>query len=114
MMRRRLKLRTYGDTPVFVAACLTLATVRLLGAAQPLPESEIRRLDCILRERSVDLVGGRVDECRVALGFGETERRTERSQQRVHDVGDDVLTVVEFDAGYEFCIAGNVGDHETG
>ena len=71
-------------------------------------------LDRILEERSVDLVRGRVDERRVALELGETERRTQRPQQRIHDVGDDVLSVVEFDARYEACVARNVGDHETG
>ena len=38
-----------------VAAGLALATVRLLEAALPLSKSEIRRLDRILEERSVDL-----------------------------------------------------------
>ena len=96
------------------AARLTLAAVRLLDVAQPLSESEIRRLDRILEERSVNLICDRVDERGVALEFGETERRTERSQQRIHDVGDDVLSVVEFNARDEVCIARNVGDHETG
>jgi hypothetical protein len=32
----------------------------------------------------------------------------------VHDVGDDVLGMIEFDAGHEMRVAGYVGDRETG
>ena len=96
------------------AAGLALAAVGLLDVAQPLAEGEIGLLDRILQERPVDFVGERIDESGVAFEFGQTERRTQRLEQRVHDVGDDVLGVVEFDAGHEIRVAGNVGDHETG
>ena len=96
------------------AAGLALAAVGLLDVAQPLAEGEIRLLDRILQERPVDLVGDRVDEGRVAFELGEAERGPERPDQRIHDVGDDVLGVIEFDAGHEVRVAGNVGDHETG
>ena len=95
------------------AARLALAAVGLLDVAQPLAEGEIRLLDRILQERPVDLVGERVDEGRVAFELGEAERRAQRLDQRVHDVGDDVLGVVELDPGHEGRVAGNVGDHET-
>ncbi len=96
------------------AAGLTLAAVGLLDVAEPPAEGEIRSLGGILEKRPVDLVGQRIDERRVAFELGEAERRPERPDQRIHDVGDDVLRVVEFDAGHEVGIAGNVGDDETG
>ena len=86
----------------------------LLDAAEPLAEGKIGLLDRILQERSIDLVGERVDEGRVAFELGEAERRTQRPDQRVHDVGDDVLGMIEFDAGHEVRVAGYVGDRETG
>ena len=95
------------------AAGLALAAVGLLDVAQPLAEGEIRLLDRILHERPIDLVRERVNEGRVAFEFGKAERRAQRPDQRVHDVGDDVLGVVEFDPGHEVRVAGYVGDHET-
>jgi len=65
-------------------------------------------------ESPVGLIADRIDEGRVAFEFGETERRTQRSQKRFHDVGDDVLGMVEFDAGHKVRVARKVGDHETG
>ena len=96
------------------AAGLALAAVGPADVAQPLAEGEIRLLDQILHERPVDLVGERVNEGRVAFELGEAERGPQRPHQRIHDVGDDVLGVVEFDAGHEVRVAGNVGDRETG
>ena len=96
------------------AARLALASARLLDAAEPLAERKIGLFDRVLQERSIDLVGKRVNEGRVALKLGEAERRTQRPDQRVHDVGDDVLGMIEFDAGHEMRVAGNVRDHETG
>ena len=96
------------------AAGLALARAGLLDAAEPLAEREISLLDRILQERPVDLVGERVDEGRVAFKLREAERRTQRPDQRVHDVGDDVLGMIEFDAGHEVRVAGYVGDRETG
>jgi hypothetical protein len=95
-------------------AGLALATAGLLDAAKPLAECKIGLFDRILHERSVDLVGERVDEGCVAFELGKAERRTQRPDQSVHDVGDNVLGMVEFDAGYEVRVAGDVGDRETG
>ena len=95
------------------AAGLALAAVGLLDVAQPLAEGEIRLLDRILQERPVDLVVERINESCVALELGKAERRTKRPDERIHDVGDDVLGVVEFDPGYEVRVAGNIGDHEA-
>jgi hypothetical protein len=97
-----------------LAASLALAAIGLFEVAQPLAERETGLLDGILQQRAVDLGGGRVNERRVAFEFREAERRTQRPDQRIHDVGDDVLGVVEFDAGHEARVAGDVGDRETG
>ena len=96
------------------AAGLALATAGLLDAPEPLAERKIGLFDQILHERPIDLVGKRVDESRVAFELGETKGRTQRPDQRVHDVGDDVLGMIEFDAGHEVRVAGYVGDRETG
>jgi hypothetical protein len=42
------------------------------------------------------------------------ERRTQRADDRVHEIGEYILRVVEFDAGKIAGIAGDVGDQETG
>ena len=97
-----------------LAAGVALAGGRLLDVAKPLPEGEIGRLDGVLEHRAVDLVGDRVEEGRVALELGEPERRPQPPHHRVHHVGDDVLRVVELDAGEKAGVAGDVGDHETG
>ncbi len=96
------------------AAGPALAAVGLLDVAEPLAKGEIRLLNQILQERPVDLVGERVNEGRVAFELGEAERGSQRPDQRIHDVGDDVLGMVEFDPGHEVRVAGYVGDHERG
>src|ERR1700722_3774639 len=96
------------------ATRLALARTGLLDAAEPLAEGEIGLFDRILHERSIDLVGKRINESRVAFELGEAERGTQRSDQCIHDDGDDVLGMIEFDAGHEVRVAGYVGDHETG
>ena len=96
------------------AAGLALARAGLLDAAQPLAESKIGVFDRVLQGRSVNLVGERVDEGGVAFKLGEAERGTQRPDQRVHDVGDDILGMVEFDARDEMRVARYVGDRETG
>ena len=60
------------------------------------------------------LSADRVEEGRVALEFGEPERRAQAPHHRVHHVGDDVVCVVELDAGEKAGVAGDIGDHETG
>ena len=96
------------------AAGVALAGGRLADVAKTLPEGEVGRLDGVLEHRSVDLVGDRVEEGRVALELGEPERRPQPPHHRVHHVGDDVLRVVELDPGEKAGVAGDVGDHETG
>ena len=97
-----------------LAAGVALAGGGLLDVAQSLAEGEVCRLDGVLEHRAVDLVGDRVEEGRVALELGEPERRTQAPDHGVHHVGDDVLGMLELDAGEKAGVAGDVGDHETG
>jgi hypothetical protein len=77
-------------------------------------ELEIGRLDGILQERAVDLLVYRVDESGIAFELGKSEGRPEALDHRAHEIGDDVLRMVEFGRGEEARIAGNIGDDEAG
>jgi len=76
-------------------------------------EGEIRCLHGVLQHRAVDLVGNRVEEGRVALELGEPERRPQPPHHGVHQVGDDVLRMLELDPGEKASVAGDVRDHEA-
>jgi hypothetical protein len=97
-----------------VGAGKALAGGRLLDIAQPPAESEVCGLDGVLKQRSVDPVGDRVDKNSIALEFGKSERRPQGPHHRVHQVGYDILGVVEFDTCEKAGIAGDIGDGETG
>jgi hypothetical protein len=86
----------------------------LLDVSEPLAESEICRLNRILEKGAVELFGDGINEGGVAFEFGEAERRPERAHHRVHDIGYDVLGVVEFNARYEVGVTRYVGDQEKG
>ena len=66
----------------------------------------------VLQHRAVDLLGRRVDESGIALEFGKPEGRPEALDHRIHQIGDDVLRMVEFDPGEKVRIAGDIGDGE--
>jgi hypothetical protein len=95
-------------------AGFALADRGLFDVAQTPTELEIGRLNSILQERAVDLLGYRVDESGIALKLGKSEGRPEALDRRVHEIGDDVLRVVEFDPGQEARIAGDIGYGEIG
>ena len=95
-------------------AGVALARRRLADVAEAAPEREVAALDRVLELRPVDRLGDRVDERRVALELGELERRPERRHDRRHQVGQDVLGVVELGAGEEAGVAADVGDDEAG
>jgi hypothetical protein len=95
-------------------ASLALAGCGLLYVAEPLSEGEVCRFDCVLKQRTFELVTDRVEEGRVALEFGEPERWAKTSHNRVHQIGNDVLRVIEFDTGEKAGVAGNIRDQETG
>src|SRR5262249_2599846 len=67
-------------------AGFALASRGLLDVAEPAAEFKIGRLDSVLQERAVDLLGHRVDEGGIALKLGKPERRSEALDHRVHEV----------------------------
>jgi len=67
----------------------------------------------VLQERTVDVLGDRVDEGGIALELGKAKGRSEALDHRVHEIGNDVLRMVEFDRGEEARIAGDIGDDEV-
>ena len=95
-------------------AGLALAGRGLAHVAQPAAEFEIRALDRVLQQRAVDLFRHRIDECGVALEFCEAKRRPQPLHHRIHEIGDDVLRMVEFDRREEVGVAGDVGNREIG
>ena len=109
VMRDELEVEILHPT-----AGAALAGGRLLDVAEPLAEGEVGSLDGVLQERPVDLVRDRIDEGGVAFELRQAKRRAKSPDHRVHEVGDDVLGVVEFDAGKKAGVAGNIGDDETG
>ena len=95
-------------------ARIAVADRRLADVAQPATEREVRPLDGVHQRRPVDGLGDREGERRVALELGQAERRAEAPDDRVDEVGEDVLRVVELDTGEIRRVAGDVGDDETG
>ncbi|MGY4311878.1 hypothetical protein ACVWW1_001181 [Bradyrhizobium sp. JR3.5] len=92
-------------------AGLALAGRGLADVAQAPAEFEIGALDRVLQQRAVDCPG-RVDEGGVALELGEAKWRAQPFHHHVHEIGDDVLRVVELDRREEVGIAGNIGNRE--
>jgi hypothetical protein len=91
--------------PAFATRCLA-------DAAKTPAELEIRALDRVLQRRAVDVLRSRIDECGVALEFGQAKRGTQPLHHRIHEIGDDVLRVVELDCREEAGVAGDVGNRE--
>ena len=86
----------------------------LADVTQPALECEVAALDRVLQQRSVDALGDRVDERRVAFELGQAEHRPDVRDHRAHQVGQDVLGMVELRSGKEAGVAGDVGDDEAG
>ena len=95
-------------------ARVALASRCLADVAQPALEREVAALDRVLQERPIDALGDRVDEGRVAFELGEAEHRPDVRDHRAHQVGQDVLGMVELRSGEKAGVAGDVGDDETG
>ena len=85
----------------------------LLDVAHAPAELEIGRLDDVLQERTVDILGDHVVEGGIALELGKATGRSEALDHRVHEIGNDVLRMVEFGRGEEARIAGDIGDDEV-
>ena len=95
-------------------ARVALARRRLLDIAEPTAELEVTALDRVLELRRVDDVGDRVDERGVALELRELEGRAKSGDDRAHQVGEDVLGMVELGAGEEPGVAADIGDDQAG
>ena len=92
---------------------VALAGRRLGDVAKSPAKGEVGPLDRVEELRTVDPVREHVDERGVALQLREAEARPERPDDRRHEVGEDVLRMVEFRAGEVAGIAGDIGDQEA-
>jgi hypothetical protein len=79
----------------------------------PPAECEIRALDRVLQMRAVELRRDEIDEGCVPFELRQLERRAERADDRIDQVGQDVLGVIELDPGEITGVAGDVGHDET-
>ena len=95
-------------------ARVAVAARCLADVTQPALECEIAALDRVLQQRSVDALGDRVDEGRVAFELGQAEHRPDVRDDGAHQVGQDVLGMVELRSGKEAGVAGDVGNDEAG
>jgi hypothetical protein len=95
-------------------AGVALARRCLADIADPALEGEVAALDDVLKGRPIDRRGRHPDECGVALELRELERRTQRGDHGVDEVGEDVLRVVELHTGEIAAVACDVGDDEAG
>ena len=95
-------------------AGVAVADRRLADVAQPPAEGEVGALDGVHQRRAVDGLGDDVGERGVAFELGQPEGRPEAADDRVDEVGEDVLRVIELDPGEIAGVAGDVGDDETG
>ena len=95
-------------------AGVALAGGRLGDVAQPPSEREVHALDGVEQLRAVEAFGDHVGEGRVAFELGQSEGRLQRPDDGRHEVGQDVLGVIELGAGQIARVAGDVGDQQTG
>ena len=95
-------------------AGIALPGGRLADVTPPAAEAEVAPLDGVEDERAVDPLRRRDRERGIALELCKPERRPERGHDRAHEVGQDVLGVVELDAGQVARVPGDVGDQEAG
>ena len=95
-------------------AGVALARRRLADVADAALEGEVAALDDVAEAGPVDRRRGHVDERGVALELRELEGRAQRADDRVDEIGEDVLGVVELHAGQVAAVPRDVGDDETG
>ena len=94
-------------------AGVAFAGGRLGDIAQPPPEREVHALDGVEQLRPVEAFGDHVGEGRVAFELGQPEGRLQRPDDDRHEVGQDVLGVIELGAGQIARVAGDVGDQQA-
>ncbi|MBA2720738.1 MAG: hypothetical protein H0U52_16085 [Chloroflexi bacterium] len=95
-------------------AGVALAGRCLLDIAQAATEPKVAALDRVLELGRIDGLGDRVDERGVALQLRQSERWSQPGDDRAHEVGQDVLSVIELGTGEEAGVAADVGDDEAG
>src|ERR1700730_10369721 len=96
------------------SASFALAARGLLDVTLAPAELEIGLLDRVLQERVVDRLADRVSESSIAFELSESEGWPQAFDHRVHEIGDNVLCVLDLGGGEEPRIAGDVGDDEAG
>lgn len=99
---------------VDVPAGVARARRRLAHVAPSPTEAEVAPLDRVEQQRPIDPLRDRVGQGGVALKLGEPEAGVQSADDRVHEVGEDVLRVVEFDTGEVARVPGDVGDEQAG
>ena len=95
-------------------ARVAFAARGLADVTQPALECEVAALDRVLQERAIDGLGDRIDERRVAFELGQAEHRPDVRDHGAHQVGQDVLGMVELGPGQEAGVSGDVGNDEAG
>ena len=97
------------DQPAGVA----FADRGLLDVTLPPAEGEIHTLDRVLQMRAVELRRGEIDERRIAFELRQLERRAKCADDRIDQVGEDVLRMIELDPGQIAGVAGDVSNDEA-
>ena len=95
-------------------AGIAVALRGLADVAQAPTEGEIAVFDGVLEGRAVDGVGDEVGKGSVALELRESEGRPERPDDRVRQVSQDVLCMVQLDTGDIARVPADIGEHEAG
>ena len=94
-----------------VHARVAFARGRLTHVAASPPEAKVAALDRVEQKRTVDLLSDREHERGVAFELGQPESGPQRGDDRSHQVCEDLLGVIELDAGEVARVARDVGDH---
>ena len=87
---------------------------RLAHVAASPAEAEVTAFDGVEQERPVDLLGDHVRERGVTLELRQPEAGPQRADDGPHEVRQDVLRVIDLDAGEISRVPRDVGDQETG
>ncbi len=95
-------------------ACIAVALRGLADVAQVPPEREVAVLDGVLQRRPVHDLRDDVGERGVPLELREPEGGSERADDGIGEVGEDVLSVVELHACEVARVAADIRDDETG
>ncbi len=81
---------------------------------ETLAEREIAAFDRVHEDGAVHRLRRGVHKCGVTLELGKLEPRPERFDHRGHEVRQDVVGVLQLDAGQILRVSGDVGDDQAG